>query len=458
MSSTGNPRKELEEYRRAIMVAGNGLSRYDYIGNIDRFRHGSSGDLLKESALLNLFGHTIPGKMHVTTALYSDTLGIRQYAGMTFAPGQPANLISQGQLEFNTWVKPNTTPIEGDAQPFFDLVDLIFDGDIVAAGFFLNSIASLVQKPGTKWAYMVLLIGAQGIGKSMLVEMVAELVGRQNTAFPTLDVFKGQFTGWMLKAYVIIFHELEKMGREGATRLKHWITATTLQINAKNVPEFNIQNYTNILACSNHDDVASLDHDDRRMFSWISHAEKQPQDFYSNLYAWFFEGDGLGIVLHHLLQRDLSGFNPKMAPPQTAGRDRLIANSQSEAENFLSDALESVSPPFVTDLCTASDVLRFLRVQQIRCTDAEVRRFLRQCGAHSLGQCRVNGARPNLWAVRNIEQWQAATHDDIAEGYVNVFDQYAVVAARAAQDAKSALMPVRKPRKSAAKTDDKPSL
>lgn len=232
-------------------------------------------------------------------------------------------------------------------QPFFDLVDLIFDGDIVAAGFFLNSIASLVQKPGTKWAYMVLLIGAQGIGKSMLVEMVAELVGRQNTAFPTLDVFKGQFTGWMLKAYVIIFHELEKMGREGATRLKHWITATTLQINAKNVPEFNIQNYTNILACSNHDDVASLDRDDRRMFSWISHAEKQPQDFYSNLYAWFFEGDGLGIVLHHLLQRDLSGFNPKMAPPKTAGRDRLIANSQSEAENFLSDALESVSPPFV---------------------------------------------------------------------------------------------------------------
>jgi hypothetical protein len=290
----------------------------------------------------------------------------------------------------------------------------------------------------------------------MLLEMVAELVGRQNTAFPTLDALKGQFTGWMLNAYVIIFHELEKMGREGATRLKHWITATTLQINAKNVPEFNIQNVSNILACSNHEDVASLDRDDRRMFSWISHAEKQPQEFYSNLYAWFFEGDGLGIVLNHLLHRDLSGFNPKMAPPKTAGRERLIANSQSEAENFLSDALESVSPPFVTDLCTASDVLRFLRVQQIRCTDAEVRRFLRQCGAHSLGQCRVNGARPNLWAVRNIEQWQAATHDDIAEGYVNVFDQYAVVADRAAQDAVTAPMPTRKSRNSETKSDPKP--
>ena len=149
-------RAEIEEYRRAVKSAGNELASYDYFANIDRFRHGGSGDLLKEAALLNLLGHTIPGKMNVATALYSDVLGIRQYASMTFAPGQPVNLVSQGQLEFNTWVKPTTTPIEGDAQPFFDLVDLLYDGDIIAAGFYLDSISSLVQKPGTKWAYMIL--------------------------------------------------------------------------------------------------------------------------------------------------------------------------------------------------------------------------------------------------------------------------------------------------------------
>lgn len=421
----------LDEYRRAVVAAANNLSNYVYVANIDRFRHIESGHLLKESALLNLLGHTIPNRMPISTALYSDALGIRQFAGMTFAPGQPQYVVSKGQVELNTWTQQCIEPREGDASLFLDLVNLIFDGDIIAAGFFLDAIASLLQKPGTKWAFMVLLIGPQGVGKSMLCEMVSELIGRQNTAFPTLDALKGAFTGWMLNAYIVIFHELERTGREGATRLKNWITSDTLLINAKNIPEFAIRNYANILACANHDDVASLDKDDRRMFSWISKAEKQSPEYYSMLHSWFFEGEGRHIVLHFLLNRDLSAFNPKMAPPKTAGRERLIANSQSEAENFLNEALEASSPPFLSDLCTASEILQFLRVHQIRCTDAEVRRFLRQSGAISLGQCRVRGARPNIWAVRNIEQWVAATSEEISLAYVNVFDQYALQEERA---------------------------
>jgi hypothetical protein len=52
--------------------------------------------------------------------------------------------------------------------------------------------------------------------------------------------------------------------------------------------------------------------------------------------------------------------------------------------------------------------------------------------------------RPNLWAVRNPEIWANATHDDIANAWIGVFDQYALVAERTAQDAKSAPMPVRR--------------
>lgn len=434
----------IEEHRLAVKSAANTIANYDYLANVDRFRHCVSGDLLKERALLNLFGDSIPGKMDVSEALYSNRLGVRQYAGVTFAPGEPPDVVAQGQLNLNTWVSPGIEPIEGDPALFLDLVDLIFDRNQIASGFFLDAIASLVQKPDTKWAFMLLLIGPQGIGKSLVCEMVAELVGLKNTAFPTIEALKSSFTGWMLNAHVVIFHELERMSRETASRIKHWITAETLLINTKNVPEFSIKNHANILACANHDDIAHLDEDDRRVFAWVSQAEKREPAYYGQLCEWFFVGSGKSVVFDYLLRRDISTFNPKVAPPKTSGRTRLIENARSEADGYLFDALSSGSPPFVSDLCQATEVLRYLRSHQVRCTDTEVRRFIRQHGV-SLGQVRVHGMRPNLWAIRNIDSWVEKPGDDLAKGYVPAFDQHTLFVEHQDDAPRlSAPMPVRK--------------
>lgn len=443
----------LRDFLEAVKQADNAIGNHDYIAGLDRFRHRESGDLLKASAILNLFRRTLPNRMREYDALYTEILGVRQYSALTFVPGAPENVVAEGRVTLNTWRRPATVPVEGDPTLFLQFVDLIFDGDAIAIGFFLDAIASLVQRPGMKWAFMILLIGGQGVGKSLLCEFVADLVGRKNTAFPNVEAVKGQFTGWLLNAHVIIFHELDKISRDAATKIKTWVTSETLLINSKNVPEFYIRNYANILACSNDDSVAHLDEDDRRMFTWLSQAEKQSPEYYSRLCAWFSQEQGQEIVLNFLQRRDISGFNPNAAPPKTHGRERLITNSRSEAEHFLRDALESGAPPFASDLVTASETLQYMRVHQIRGAYADVRRFLLQIGALSLGQCRVRGARPNLWAIRNPEIWANATHADISDGFVSAFEQYAVVADRAAQDANSAPMPVRRSRDLSDKSD-----
>lgn len=446
MNDAASKKQRTEAYQQLIREANQGLSDFAYIATIDRFRHFESGDLFKERALLNMHWQNIPSRMRNEEALYTTALGVRQYAALNFVPGGPENVIQNGQACLNTWQPPGIIPIAGDPDPFLDLVRLLFDGDQVAIDFFLDAIASLIQAPTKKWAFMVLIIGAQGVGKSILCEIIAELVGRRNTAFPTVEAIKGNFTGWLLNAQLVVVHELEKMSRDVGTRLKHWITSGSLLINAKNIPEFYITNYANVIACSNHDDIAHLDDDDRRMFTWTSQAQKRAPEYYANLCGWFFHGIGRGIVLDFLKRRDISGFNPNAAPPKTYGRESLIANSRSEADNFLREALESGAPPFACDICTANEILQFLRVHQIRCTDAEVRRFLRQCGAISLGQCRVRGARPNLWAIRNPEFWAAASHDDLANAYVSAFDQHALLLERTAPDANIAPMPARKHR------------
>ena len=431
-------------YRQALQAAGNRLGLYDYVGDINRFRHRISGDLLTETAVINLLGHTIPEKMSFAKALYSDALEVRQYARMTFIPGEGEHVIRNGQLELNTWRPTMIVAKAGDPALFLHLVNHVFDGDPIAAGFFLKAIASLVQKPSTKWGFMILIIGAQGIGKSLLLEVVAVLVGKHNAVFPTIDALRGTFTGWLANAYVALFHEMERMGREAATRLKSWITSETLLINQKNVPEYQIQNVINVMGCANHDDVALLDPDDRRTFTWISQAQKQPPEYYQVFCDWFFQGDGAAIVLDYLLQRDLSDFNPKAAPPKTVGRERLIANSRSEAAAFLQEALDSEAPPFVSDLCTANELLQYLRSHQVRCSYAEVMRFLRDAGAISLGQRRVRGTRPNLWAVRHQARWETASGDDIANAYVPAFDQATLLRERADHERHSAVMPTRK--------------
>lgn len=433
-----------DAYQKAIREADQGLKDFDYIGSLDRFRHRVSGELYKERALLNLHWRDIPNRMSNEEALYTTALGIHQYAGLSFIPGGPENVVANGQLYLNTWQPSNISATPGDPQQFLEFVAFIFDGDQIAINFFLDAVASLIQAPTRKWAFMILIVGGQGVGKSVLCEMVAELIGRRNTAFPTIEAIKGNFTNWLSSVQLVVVHELEKMSRDVGTRLKHWITSDLLLINGKNLPEFYIKNFANVIACSNHDDVAHLDEDDRRIFSWASQAQKRSPEYYANLCQWFFNGPGSAIVLDFFKSRDISSFNANAAPPKTAGRERLITNSRSEAENFLRDALESGAPPFACDLCTANELLQFLRQHQIRCTGAEVRRFLHQCGAVALGQCRVRGTRPNLWAIRNPDIWANATHDAIADGYVNVFDQYALLAERTAQDAKSAPMPVRK--------------
>ena len=100
----------------------------------------------------------------------------------------------------------------------------------------------------------------------------------------------------------------------------------------------------------------------------------------------------VSVMAFLLLQRDIKGFNPNAAPPSTNGKVRLIENSRSDIELYLQDALERFRPPLSNDLLVMADVIEFLRAQKVRCSDAEVRGFIRKkavsfrCNSYTLAR------------------------------------------------------------------------
>ena len=101
----------------------------------------------------------------------------------------------------------------------------------------------------------------------------------------------------------------------------------------------------------------------------------------------------------------------------------------------MQDALERFRPPLSNDLLVMADVIEFLRAQKVRCSDAEVRGFIRK-KAVSLGQVRLKKERPSLWAIRNQDRWIVASHEELIAAYEQSNQKSASAA--------SAVMPVRR--------------
>ncbi len=352
--------------------------------------------------------------------------GLPRVTNLCFRPGE-ASILSDGHggLRYNLWQPTNVRAEPGDVGPFLALVHLILDGDEVAVRFLLGFMAHMIQRPGQKMAFAVLIIGPQGIGKSMLGEMLTRVIGEANTAVLEMGALTGSFNGFLARAHLVIVNEFVASASRGAkAMLKNLITAPTILLNEKGVPAFPIDNVSSLLLFSNESAATALDADDRRYFVWRSEAERQPAEFYADLAAWFDNG-GDGHLLHYLQTFDLDGFNPHAAPPRTAARAELIRESMTDQQQTLSDLHEACEAPFDRDLAIVDDVVAMLYEQRrgLRFTTRDVTSFFRSIGAVNLGQRRMPipgnpNYKPRFWALRNQERWIDASEGETAQAYL----------------------------------------
>lgn len=284
---------------------------------------------------------------------------------MTWAPGHPMvirdRLVADGGwIErpgancFNLYRGPVIAHGDaGEAQPWLDHIAYVYPDE---AQHIVRWFAHRVQRPGEKINHALVFGGSQGIGKDTLLEPIKHAVGPWNLQEVSPAQVVGRFNGF-IKSVILRVSEARDLG--GSDRFAfydHMKTYTAappevLLCDEKQLREHSVFNVMGVIITTNHKaDGIYLPPDDRRHF--VAWSERTRADFseqyWRELYGWY-ESGGYGHVAAYLATLDISDWNPKAPPPQTAAWHDIVSANRAPENGELADALEALgNPPAVT--------------------------------------------------------------------------------------------------------------
>lgn len=277
-----------------------------------------------------------------------------------FRPELPeGELIVEGNLVLvNTWVDPRMPRQAGDVSPFTGLLQRLIpneqDRRILVAWM-----ASLVRNPGKKFFWAPLIQGAEGNGKTFLLEALERCVGPQYCWRPKAEHVTKQFNSWMADRLLIGVEEVCLRGRhEMQETLKDWITNDRGQIEAKGADQVMSDLRANWFFLTNHKDAVVKSANDRRYAMFFTAQQTAEDivrdglggDYLPRLYRWLKHEGGGAIVNDWLRTVEIP---PELDPagachraPITSSTAEAIALSAGPIEQEIAEAIEQGRPGF----------------------------------------------------------------------------------------------------------------
>jgi hypothetical protein len=216
----------------------------------------------------------------------------------------------------------------------------------------IDWLAYVVQNPGQRVNWALLLQGAQGTGKSYFSVLLQHIIGvNLRNLDPT--AIAGRFTGWAHGAQVIVVEEIRISGTnryEVLDRMKPFLSNETIQIEEKGRDHRTVPNFTSYLLLTNHKDAIPLTHGDRRycvLFSRVQSeeqlyaelgGEKGAEAYFNNL---FNETRRRADALSHFLMnwQISDSFSPTGRAPDTTARQQMMAVATSPERLAVEDAI-----------------------------------------------------------------------------------------------------------------------
>jgi len=284
---------------------------------------------------------------------------IETVVDLLFWPGAGQFVLHEGKRYLNTYRETGIAPcgaLDEDAQAVVDMfmahVRFMIESEDEQR-LLIDYLAWIIQHPGSKINWALLLQGAQGVGKSYFAVVMQNLLGEMCRNVEPMAL-SGRFTSWAYGAVLAVIEEIRISGDnrfELIDRLKPFVSNNVIQIEAKGQDHRTVPNFQSYLLLTNHKDALPVNENDRRYAPIFSRVQSEQQLFdelggRQGADAYFTKlfddserrADALSFFLRNW--KISEGFSAKGRAPQTSAREEMIALGVSPDRSLIEDAID----------------------------------------------------------------------------------------------------------------------
>lgn len=350
---------------------------------------------------------------------------------LRFLPSEPWGAMlpdAIGRLGLNVYYPITPLAEPGDITPFLRHLAFMFP-DPNDQRILIEYMAHNAKYPGHKIYWAPVIQSTEGVGKTILREMMNAAIGSLYTHTPNAQelVDSGsKFNGWMLHKLFITVDEIKVDEKhELIERLKPLITEDRIEIQRKGADQIVEDNCANWMFFTNYQDAIPVNKDTRRFSVFYSALQchedleqrQMGEHYFNTLFAWLKSG-GYRRLTHYLLNYPIERGAIAKRAPKTSSMEDVLIQSRSPLEKLIRDAVDDKLTGFRGDYVSVSAVMtRVKQIGQMRTPSAkQIGQQLAAMGYKYLGRA------PNL-----IPQEDAYSKPDLYGRHGMSPDHYAAV-------------------------------
>lgn len=348
------------------------LDPWVYIESTGEYYNSELHYGIKREAFNTKFGHTMAlafgDEATLASTFAASQCDIETVVDTMFWPGAGRFFDHEGKRFINTYRETGIAPCETldeDGQSVIDLfmahVRFMIQNEDEQR-LLVDYLAWIVQKPGQKINWALLIQGAQGVGKSYFAVVMQNLLGLMARNVEPMAL-SGRFTAWAHGALLAVIEEIRISGEnrfELIDRLKPFVSNNVVQIEEKGRDQRTVPNFQTYLLLTNHKDALPVNENDRRYAPIFSRVQSEQQlfdelggrqgadDYFTKLFDESQRrADALSWFLRNWKISD--EFSAKGRAPHTSAREEMIALGISPDRSLIEDAIEQMKCAVIND-------------------------------------------------------------------------------------------------------------